>query len=126
LLEITLLFNRLSSNPELNFIAPQVQLIIIGIQELSISAGQTQLAEELGDLALLLNQPGEERWYNLEKRLLEVIQKNRNIAHHWEFDTIQYNKIASYFKMCALFNDSLRQAVVSDRKLIESKLLLPP
>lgn len=126
LLEFALLFKRLSSNPELNVIAPQFQLLILRTEELSLSGGQTQLAEELRESALLLNRQGEERWYELEKGLLEAMQKNRNLAHYWGFDVNHYNKIEIYFKSCTLFNDSLRQAVVSDRKTIENKLLLLP
>jgi hypothetical protein len=128
LLQFALLFKRISHDPILNWVAPQFKTLVLRLQALSSSVGQSQLGIALAELAHSLDQPSENDWLKFASELEETMQKASNIGHYWGFDATQHRKLASYFNVNILLYECLQHAVVSERQSIVSNLLLttPP
>jgi hypothetical protein len=92
----------------------------------SVHVGPVEFAESLNNLRV----PGENanylEWEAYAYKFQAVLIRYRNIGHEWNFTDEQRVRLEQYETGTRLLAECLKLAAVSDRKAIESRLLLPP
>jgi predicted NACHT family NTPase len=104
-----------------------------GVRQLLAALAQTDLRAIPAELVLALNDlrlPAEEadtiEWQAYAYNVQKLLMRYRNIGHDWNFTDEQQRRIEQYERGTILLAECLKLAAVSDRKVIENRLLLPP
>jgi len=83
-----------------------------------------KLHAELQNLTLPNENDRQSVWQEFEKQLRDIMQRHRNIGHEWNLTKEQSGKLDSYLEANELLVECLKLAMVSDRKVIEDRVLL--
>jgi len=120
-----LIVNRFGNSNTFQKLRDNIPKFILFFAEVvAICQRFSELQAELRNLTLPTKNDKQSTWQYFEVRLRNVMQRHRNIGHEWDFEWELSEKLESYLEANVLLVECLKLAMVSDRKVIEDRVLL--
>lgn len=94
---------------------------------LSLELGLNDLQKALKEFSVSIEEQfAFTEWDAFRPKLLKIVQQYRDIGYEWDLTNDNIERLQDYIYACVLLTDCLKLAYVSDRLVIENKLLMFP
>jgi predicted NACHT family NTPase len=104
----------------------QFPTLLQGIAILAENIGLDTLAQRLRILTVPPANTSWQSWRKYTATMFAILHEERDLAHKWDFNQKEIEKINDYFYANELLIQCLKVAAVSDRQTVLNGLLLPP